>query len=169
VQLLEKRGASTEVVEQFDVRHILVKPSEIRSEAETKALIEDIYARIVAGEDFADLARQYSEDPGSGLAGGDLGWSEPDKFVGEFGDVLRITPVGTVSKPFHTDFGWHVLEVKGTRQHDMSEDARRDMAIRALHNRRYEEVLQEWLREIRDEAYVEIKLTVNDKAEAPAE
>lgn len=169
VQLLEKRGAGTEVVEQFDVRHILVKPSEIRTEAETKALIDDIYARINAGEDFGELAGLYSEDPGSALAGGDLGWSEPNRFVGEFEEKLGTTPVGTVSKPFHTDFGWHILEVKGTRSHDMSEDARREMAIRVLHNRRYEEVLQEWLREIRDEAYVDIKLTVNDTTEPAPE
>jgi peptidyl-prolyl cis-trans isomerase SurA len=162
VQLLEKRGAGTEVVRQANLRHILVRPSEIRSEAETEALIDEIYARVVTGEDFGDLARKYSEDPGSGLAGGELGWSEPDKFVPEFAAVVNSTPVGTVSKPFHTNFGWHVLEVLEWRDHDMSEDARRELAIRVLHNRRYEEVLQEWLREIRDEAYVDIKVAVGD-------
>jgi peptidyl-prolyl cis-trans isomerase SurA len=167
VQLLEKRGAGTEVVEQTLARHILVKPSEIRSEAETEVLIKEIYDRIAAGEDFGNLARTYSEDPGSGLAGGDLGWSEPDKYVPDFAEVLRTTPIGTVSQPFHSTFGWHVLEVMDRRQHDMSEDARRNLAIRVLHNRRYEEELQEWLREIRDEAYVEFKVTVSDKP-APA-
>jgi peptidyl-prolyl cis-trans isomerase SurA len=165
VQLLEKRGASTEIVKQADVRHILVKPSEIRTEAETKQLIDDIYQDLVNGADFATLAKKYSEDPGSALAGGDLGWSEPDKFAPEFAAMVRDTPVNTISKPFHTEFGWHVLEVTGWREHDMSEDARRDMALRILHNRRYEEVLQEWLREIRDEAYVDIKVHLNDKGE----
>ncbi len=158
VQLLEKRGAGTEVVEQADVRHILVKPSEIRSEADTKALIDDIHRRLVAGEDFAALARLYSEDPSSALAGGDLGWAEPDKFAPEFADVMRETPTGKLSPPFHSKFGWHVLQIMGRRQHDMSEDARRNLAIRVLHNRRYEEELQAWLKEIRDEAYVEIRV-----------
>lgn len=166
VQLLEKRGAGTEVVEQTLVRHILVKPSEIRSEADTQALIQQIHDRIVAGEDFAALARLYSEDPGSALAGGDLGWSEPEKFAQEFGDMMKETPTGKLSEPFHTKFGWHVLEVMDRRQHDMSEDARRNLAIRVLHNRRYEEELQEWLKEIRDEAYVEIRVTNDGKPKA---
>lgn len=163
VQLLDKRGAGNEVVEQSLVRHILVKPSEIRSEAETEALIKQIHDRIAAGEDFAALARLYSEDPGSALAGGDLGWAEPEKFAQEFADVLRETPTGKLSEPFKTKFGWHVLQVMDRRQHDMSEDARRNLAIRVLHNRRYEEELQQWLREIRDEAYVEIRVASDGK------
>jgi len=168
VQLLEKRGAGTEVVEQMLVRHILVKPSEIRSEADAQALIEDIHRRILAGEDFGALARLYSEDPGSALAGGDLGWSEPEKFAPEFADVLRETPVEKLSEPFQTKFGWHVLQVMDRRQHDMSEDARRNLAIRVLHNRRYEEELQEWLKEIRDEAFVEIRVASDGKPQSPA-
>ena len=163
VQLLEKRGAGTEVVEQALVRHVLVKPSEIRSEADTQALIEDIHKRLVAGEDFGSLARLYSEDPGSALAGGDLGWSEPEKFAQEFADVMRDTPTGKLSEPFHSKFGWHVLQIQDRRQHDMSEDARRNLAIRVMHNRRYEEELQAWLKEIRDEAYVEIRVASNGK------
>ncbi|HEY6598551.1 MAG TPA: peptidylprolyl isomerase, partial [Pseudomonadales bacterium] len=102
VQLLEKRGAGTEVVEQTLVRHILVKPSEIRSEADAEELIKDIYRRLLAGEDFGALARLYSDDPGSALAGGDLGWAEPEKFVGEFGEVMQATPIDKVSEPFHS-------------------------------------------------------------------
>ena len=166
VQLLEKRGAGTEIVEQSLVRHILVKPSEIRSEADTKALIEDIHRRLVAGEDFGALARLYSEDPSSALAGGDLGWAEPEKFTQEFADVMRETPTGKLSEPFHSKFGWHVLQIMDRRQHDMSEDARRNLAIRVLHNRRYEEELQEWLKEIRDEAYVEIRVAGNGTPKA---
>ena len=167
VQLLEKRGAGTEVVEQTLVRHILVKPSEIRSEADTRGADRaDSSIAFVAGEDFGALARLYSEDPGSALAGGDLGWSEPEKFAQEFGDVMKETPTGKLSEPFHTKFGWHVLQVMDRRQHDMSEDARRNLAIRVLHNRRYEEELQEWLKEIRDEAYVEIRVTNDGKPKA---
>jgi peptidyl-prolyl cis-trans isomerase SurA len=166
VQLLERRGAGTEVVEQALVRHILVKPSEIRSEADTETLINEIHRRLVEGEDFGALARLYSEDPGSALAGGELGWAEPEKFTPEFADVMRETPTGKVSEPFRTNFGWHVLQIQDRRQHDMSEDARRNLAIRVLHNRRYEEELQAWLREIRDEAYVEIRVGNDGKPKA---
>jgi len=158
VQLLDKRGASTEVVEQTLVSHILVKPSEIRSEEEARKLIQDLYDRVEAGESLSDLARVYSEDPGSALTGGDLGWSEPERFVPEFAGVMQSLAIGEVSRPFRSSFGWHVLQVNGRRQQDMSEEARRNMAIRALHSRRFEEELQEWLREIRDEAFVEIRL-----------
>jgi peptidyl-prolyl cis-trans isomerase SurA len=162
VQVLDRRGASTQMVDQVNVRHILVKPSEIRSEAETKELIEDIHDRIVAGEDFGALARQYSEDPGSALAGGELGWAEPDKYAPEFASMIAATPEGQLSPPFRTEFGWHVLVVEGRREQDMSTEARRNLAIRILHNRRFEEELQEWLREIRDEAFVEIRMGKRD-------
>ncbi len=162
VQLMEKRGAGEAVVEQTLVSHILVKPSEIRSEEETEILIRDLYRRIKDGESLADLARIHSEDPGSALAGGDLGWSEPEKFVPEFAEKLKDTADGQISEPFRSNFGWHILEVKGRRQQDMSEEARRNLAIRVLHSRRFEEELQEWLREIRDEAFVDIRLKSGD-------
>lgn len=158
IQLLDKRGASTQVVDQAKLRHILVQPSEIRTEAETQALIEDIYARIQAGEDFADLARTYSEDPGSALAGGELGWSTGQEFVPEFTAVMNGVALNEVSRPFRTQYGWHVLEVTERRKQDMSDEARRNMAVRILHSRRFEEELQNWLAEIRDEAYVETRL-----------
>ncbi len=158
VQLTDKRGAGNEVVEQTLVSHILVKPSAIRTEEETEILIRDLHRRIKNGESLADLARIHSEDPGSALAGGDLGWSEPEKFVPEFAAVLRDTPEGAVSEPFQSGFGWHIIQVNGRRQQDMTEEARRNLAIRVLHSRRFEEELQEWLREIRDEAFVDIRL-----------
>jgi peptidyl-prolyl cis-trans isomerase SurA len=163
VQLTDKRGAGNQVVEQTLVSHILVKPSAIRSEEETEILIRDLYRRIEDGESLADLARIHSEDPGSALAGGDLGWSEPEKFVPEFAAVLKATPEGAISEPFRSSYGWHILEVKGRRQQDMTEEARRNLAIRVLHSRRFEEELQEWLREIRDEAFVDIRLKSADK------
>lgn len=162
VQVLERRGASTQMVDQVQARHILVKPSEIRTDAEAKTLIADIHRRLLAGEDFGALARAYSEDPGTALAGGELGWSEPGQFAPEFTAMLNATAEGQISEPFRTEFGWHVLEVQGHRKQDMSAEARRNLAIRALHSRRFEEELQEWLREIRDEAFVEIRMGKRD-------
>ncbi len=158
LKLLEKRGGEAVVREEVHVRHILVKPSEIRSEAKTEDLINKIYARIQDGEDFAALAKSFSEDPGSALNGGDLNWIDPSVLVPEFREMMAATPVDTISKPFKTQFGWHVLEVLGRRATDSTEQAREQQAMTVLRNRKYDEELQTWLRQIRDEAYVETKL-----------
>ena len=158
IKLLEKRGGDSQVRDEVNVRHILIKPSEIRSEGETKRLVERLYQRIVAGEDFAELAKNFSEDPGSALNGGTLSWIDPSVLVPEFREVMNKTPAGELSKPFKSPFGWHVLEVMGRRATDSSEQYREQQAMTVLRNRKYDEELQSWLRQIRDEAYVETKL-----------
>ena len=158
IKLLEKRGGETQVRDEVHVRHVLIKPSEIRSEAETKRLAERVYERIMAGEDFAELAKDFSEDPGSALNGGDLNWIDPNALVPEFRAVMAQTESGEVSKPFKSAFGWHVLQVMGRRATDGSEQFRKQQALSVLRNRKYEDELQAWLRQIRDEAYVESKL-----------
>ena len=144
--------------DEVHVRHILIKPSEIRSPEETRRLVERLHQRIVAGEDFAELAKSYSEDPGSALNGGDLNWIDPNALVPEFRQVMSETASGELSKPFQTQFGWHVLQVLGRRATDSSEQFREQQAANLLRNRKYDEELQAWLRQIRDEAYVETKL-----------
>jgi peptidyl-prolyl cis-trans isomerase SurA len=158
IQLLERRGVNTMMVKQGRVRHILVQPSEIQSPAETRVLIYEIYDRLLAEESFEALARQYSEDPGTKLAGGDLGWADSNSFEPEFAAAMEGAEVGVLVGPFQTSAGWHVLEVQERRDHDMSEEAMRNMALRILHTRRFEEELENWLGEIRDEAYVDIRL-----------
>ena len=158
VKLQEKRGGDTQMRDEVHVRHILIKPNAIRSEEETKRLVERLYQRILAGEDFAELAKSFSEDPGSALNGGDLNWIDPNSLVPEFRDVMAKTPSGQLSKPFKSPYGWHVLEVLGRRATDSSDQFRKQQAMNALRNRKYDEELQAWLRQIRDEAYVEIKL-----------
>jgi peptidyl-prolyl cis-trans isomerase SurA len=158
IKLLERRGAGTQKEQQTLVRHILVQPSEIRSPEETAALIQKVQAKLKAGEDFAELAKVHSEDPASALAGGELGWSTTDQFVGQFGTIMDGTAIGDTSEPFLSQFGWHLLEVMDRREEDMSDEAREDMALEILHKRRFEEEQQEWLKELRDEAFVEIRL-----------
>lgn len=158
VKLLDKRGGDTLVRDEVHVRHILIKPNEVRSEEDTRRLVERLYERIVAGEDFATLAKSFSEDPGSALNGGDLNWIDPNSLVPEFREVMAKTPSGQLSQPFKSPYGWHVLEVLGRRATDSSEQYREQQAMNALRNRKYDEELQTWLRQIRDEAYVEIKL-----------
>lgn len=158
LKVLEKRGGDTQVRDEIHVRHILIKPSQIRSEEESRRLIDRLRDRIIAGESFADLAKNFSEDPGSALNGGDLNWVDPSSLVPEFQEVMANTPGGQLSEPFKTPYGWHILEVLGRRATDASEEVREQQALSLLRNRKYEEELQNWLRQIRDEAYVEIKI-----------
>lgn len=157
VKVLAKRGGESQIRDEIHVRHILIKPSEIRSSEETRRLITRIHDRVKAGEDFAELAKNFSEDPGSALNGGDLDWIDPEALVPEFRQVMANTPSGAVSEPFRTTYGWHILQVLGRRATDSSEAFRHQQALNLLRNRRFDEELQAWLRQIRDEAYVEIK------------
>ncbi len=158
LKVLDKRGGETQVRDEVHVRHILIKPSQIRSEEESRRLIERLRDRIQAGESFSELAKNFSEDPGSALNGGDLNWIDPNSLVPEFREVMTNTPSGQLSEPFKTPYGWHILEVLGRRATDASEEFREQQALNLLRNRKYEEELQNWLRQIRDEAYVEIKI-----------
>ncbi|MCC5874216.1 MAG: peptidylprolyl isomerase SurA [Gammaproteobacteria bacterium] len=158
VKVLDKRGASNTVVDQTRARHILIQPSEIRSEREAENLIRDLYGRIQDGAAFDQLARDFSDDPGSALAGGDLGWIMTGQMVPAFEEVMGNTPTGRFSEPFRSQFGWHVLEVTDRRAQDMSTEFRERQAMRILQERRFDEALEAWLQEIRDEAYVEIRI-----------
>ena len=153
----DKRGGESSVVDEVHVRHILLKPNEIRSDEETRRLAERLRERIEGGEDFAELAKSFSEDPGSALNGGDLNWINPESLVPEFREVMNSTSAGQLSQPFRTQYGWHILEVLGRRATDNSEQVRQQQALNLLRNRKYDQELQLWLRQIRDEAYVEIK------------
>ena len=156
VFLAEKRGGEM-LVQQTKVRHILLKPSAIRTTEETRLLAEDLRNDIIDGEDFGELAREYSEDIGSAQEGGDLGWTTPGQMVPEFQNMMDSTAVDTVSQPFQSEFGWHILEVLDRRDEDMSGTVVRNRAGEMLHQRKYQEELEAWLRKIRDEAFVDIK------------
>ena len=158
IKLLDQRGAGTERMAQTNVSHILIRPSEIVTNEQAKTQAEAVYERFQAGEDFAALAKEFSEDPGSALNGGALGWSTPDQFVPQFAQVMMAADIGEVSTPFESEFGWHLLLVEDRREQDMSDEARREMAMDLLFRRRFEEERQEWLKEIRDEAFVELRL-----------
>jgi peptidyl-prolyl cis-trans isomerase SurA len=158
IKLLEKRGGDTHLRDEVHVRHILVKSSEIRSEDETRRLAERLHQRLLAGDDFAELARNFSEDPGSALNGGDLDWIDPGVLVPEFQAVMARTATGEISVPFQSPYGWHVLQVLDRRATDSSAEMREQQAVNLLRSRKYDEELQAWLVEIRSEAFVEVKL-----------
>ncbi len=156
VFLVEKRGGEM-MVQQTKVRHILLKPSAIRSSEETRDLARELREDIIGGDDFGELAREYSEDIGSAAEGGDLGWTTPGQMVPEFENMMNSTELNTVSAPFESQFGWHILEVLERRQEDLSSMVVSNRAREMLHQRKYQEELDAWLRKIRDEAFIDIK------------
>lgn len=156
VHLADLQGGD-QMVDQTRVRHILVRPSEIMTDEQARDLVTRLKDRADAGEDFAALAREFSEDIGSAAEGGDLGWTNPGQMVPEFEAAMAATSVGELSDPVRSQFGWHVLEVMERREQDMTREATRARATEALHQRKYDEELDAWLRKIRDEAYVDIK------------
>ncbi|KJS06809.1 MAG: molecular chaperone SurA [Gammaproteobacteria bacterium BRH_c0] len=158
LKLYDKRGGDLQMIQQSKVRHILLKPNEIRNDEDTYTEIAAIADSIRSGkETFADMAKAHSEDLGSALNGGDVGWSLPGKFVPEFDQVLNNVALNTVSEPFRTTFGWHILEVTERRDQDFSEEIKRSQAENILRQRKFDSELQIWLQEIRDEAFVDIK------------
>lgn len=155
---IEQRGGGVQMVEQTHVRHILVKTSEIMDDRQAREKLLQLKEKIEKGADFAKLAKENSEDTGSMMSGGDLGWSTPGMFVKAFEDAMADTKVGEVSRPFKSQYGWHILQVIERRTEDMSDRVKRNQAANALRSRRFDEEFQLWLTQIRDEAYVEIKL-----------
>ena len=158
VQLRDQRGGHDALVEQTLVSHILLKPTEIRSNTQTRAAIDDLATRLRNGEAFDQLARQYSDDSVSGSLGGDLGWTQDGQMVPEFEQVIKSTANGQVSAPFESRFGWHILWVRDRRTQDMGDEMRESRARFSIRQRKFNEELTTWLREIRAQAYVELKI-----------
>ena len=146
-----------QLVRQTDVRHILVKPTEVLNEQAAEDLVVELRARIQGGEDFGELARQYSDDIGSATEGGNLGWTNPGQMVPEFEATMAGTAEGLISQPFRSEFGWHILEVKARRDKDFSGEVRRNQVAGYIRYKKYQEELDAWLRKIREEAFVDIK------------
>ena len=157
LMLFEQRGAGAPfMVEQNRVRHILIRTSDLVSEAEARRKLANIRERIVNGVDFAELARTNSDD-GSAASGGDLGWIYPGDTVPEFERVMRELKVGELSEPTRSPFGWHLIQVVARRTADRSDDRKRLEARRVLREKKSGEAYQEWLRQLRDRAYVEYR------------
>jgi len=157
-KVIEQRGgvSQEQMVEQTKTRHILLMPNEIRNSEETRELAETLRQRVFEGEPFADLAAEYSEDFGNSLRGGDLGWVMPGQMVAPFEDQMEATEVGEVSPPVETQFGWHIILVEDRREQDMSDEILRNRAYGVLHDQRFPEELDLWLREIRGDAFVNV-------------
>ncbi|GAA5317081.1 MAG: peptidylprolyl isomerase [Candidatus Pelagadaptatus aseana] len=157
LKVYDTRGSSEKVIDQAKVRHILLETNAILNDQQAEAKLTEIRQEILDGADFAELAREHSDDTGTVLNGGDLGWSLPGKFVPEFERTIEATATGKISLPFRSQFGWHILTVDERRSQDMSEQVRINQATRMLRNRRFEEERVNWLQDIHRKAFIDIR------------
>ena len=157
LKLEEKRGNFVRYEDQWLSRHILLIPSTIRDEDSTENELKEIRLKVENGEDFAELADEYSEDPGSAKKGGELGWLGKGVLADEFERIMIKSEIGVVSDVFKTQFGFHFLEVLQRRNYDMTDELIEDSAYQALYSRKYDEELESTLRSMRSSAFVEIK------------
>ena len=159
VKLNERRGGEAAVIiNQVHVRHILLKTSELDDDATVHEKLAKLRLRILNGEDFAGIASATSQDPGSAPDGGDLGWAGPGTFVPEFDKAIADLKTNEISEPFKTRYGWHIVQMLGTRTYDSTDDVRRQKAFAAIRESKTDEETELWLRRLRDEAFVEIKM-----------
>jgi peptidyl-prolyl cis-trans isomerase SurA len=161
IKINNKRSAdSTLIVEQTHARHILIKLNEVVSEQEAKQKMDGLKERLDNGADFAELAQQYSED-GSANSGGDLGWVNPGDTVPEFETAMNALAPEEISEPIRSPFGWHIIQVLERRKQDMTDQAARIQARKEIFSRKVEEAYEDWIHELRDRAFVELRLEDN--------
>ena len=156
IKLVDKRGGQQKIIDQWHTRHILISPSTALPADMAKQQIDTIYEKLRQGEDFATLASTYSKDPGSASNGGDLGWVSEGDMVPSFEAMMKKTSVNDYSVPFQTQFGWHIVKVDEKRQKDVSDVYRKNMAREILYQRMAPQALDDWMQDLRAQAYVKI-------------
>jgi len=158
IKITDIKSDDENIVQQTHSRHILIKQDELTTNQQAREKAEQLKTRIESGDDFALLAKGNSDDTGSAIKGGDIGWTTPGALVPEFQKMMDSMELNEVSEPFKTTYGWHILEVLERRDFDNSESLKRGKARAAIRNRKLEEAMQNWTRRLRDEAYVEYRL-----------
>ena len=158
IKLEEVRSKSSKIVRQTHARHILIRTNEVTSDEDARQRLGQLRERIIQGDDFDTLARSNSDDKASAIKGGDLGWSTPGNLVPAFEEQMDLLAIGETSQPFKTQFGWHIVQVLGRRDYDATDETRRDQARKAVRDEKAEEALDAYLRRLRDEAYIELRL-----------
>ena len=157
IAVRDRRGDQSVVVTEYKARHLLIKPDAVRSLEKAEQLAQNVRRELEGGAEFADLARRFSEDPLSAAKGGDLGWVRADQLVPGFANVMTQLPLNTLSGVTKSRFGFHLIEVLDTRESDISEEQMKDRARRILTERKFSQELDSWLRQIRADAFVELK------------
>lgn len=157
LKIADTRGVEIVEIEEVNARHILISPSIILSDAKAELMLTEFRAQLIEGEaDFAALAKEHSEDPGSALRGGVLGWNDPNIYVPEFKASLALLEKDEYSQPIRTVHGWHLIQLIDRRVDDATEKRKEDRAYQLIFNRKFQEETDEWLREMRDQAYIEV-------------
>ena len=157
ILLSDIQGGTDQIVKQTHFRHIMIMPNEIRTDDQALALLTNLRERVIAGESFASMARQNSDDPSSVVAGGDLDWVREGGMPESMEAVVNAAEIGDISEPFRTGDGWHIVEVLGRRDEDLSAEFGKVQAENALRTRKFDLELQNWLSELRESAFVEFK------------
>lgn len=157
IKLIDKRTGEKVMVQQHNVRHILIKPNELVTVAQAWQRLKQLRLRLEGGDDFANLAKTHSDDRATALEGGSLGWVAKGKMVPEFEQIMTTIDLNDISQPFRSEFGYHILEVIDRRVIDGTDEVKRDRARRTIRERKVGDRLQNWLRRLRDEAYVEYR------------
>ncbi|MGB0893722.1 MAG: peptidylprolyl isomerase SurA [Parashewanella sp.] len=157
IKVIDIRGMQTKELKEVRSRHILLKPSPILSEERAKSLMVDLLQQIRSGKaKFADLARKYSEDPGSATKGGELGWAQPSVYVPAFSKALSALKINQISEPFRSSHGWHIVQLEERRTVDATDRFNQNRAHQLIFRRKFNEELQSWLDEIRSDAHIEV-------------
>jgi peptidyl-prolyl cis-trans isomerase SurA len=158
IKIADIKGDAPEPINQTHARHILIRTSQMVSDDDAKRRLEQLRMRILGGDDFGTLARAHSDDTGTALKGGDLGWVDPGDVAPEFQETMDALAPNQISEPFKTSFGWHIVQVLERRKQETTDELMRMKAEDALRRRKGEEATEIWLRQLRDEAYVNIRL-----------
>jgi peptidyl-prolyl cis-trans isomerase SurA len=158
IKMLEVKGLDNHIITNTNVRHILIKTNELINDEEAQKRLLALKARIADGDDFASLARAHSDDKGSALKGGSLGWVGPGDLVKPFEEAMGKLKVNEISEPVQTQFGWHLIQVLDRKDKDNSAEQKKNRVRDAIRKRKIEEETELWIRRLRDEAYVEIHL-----------
>ncbi|MFT6267687.1 MAG: peptidyl-prolyl cis-trans isomerase SurA [Alphaproteobacteria bacterium] len=157
LKIADTRGAEIVEIEEVNARHILISPSIILSDNKAEQMLKEFRAQLIEGDaDFAELAKEHSEDPGSALQGGVLGWNDPSIYVPEFKESLASLKKDEYSMPIRTVHGWHLIQLIDRRVDDATEKRKEDRAYQLIYNRKFQEETDAWIREMRDQAYIEV-------------
>ncbi|MFM2486744.1 peptidylprolyl isomerase SurA [Celerinatantimonas yamalensis] len=155
LKILALKGDNKVEATEVKARHILIKPSIVMSDAKVRELLTQIRQDILSGKGtFAQYAKKYSQDSSSAIQGGELGWADPSSFVPAFRNMVEKLPIGQISQPFHSQFGWHIVEVEQRRKVDVTTESKQQRAYQIIYNRQFEEQQQKWLDELRQHAYI---------------
>lgn len=160
LKLMDSTGVESHTITETHARHILIKTNALVNDEEARKRLDAIAGRIADGDDFATLAKANSDDSGSAINGGDLGWVVPGLLVPPFEKAMSELAINEVSQPVQTQFGWHLIQVLARRVKDNKEEQEKNQARDEIRKRKIEEETELWLRRLRDEAYVDIRLGV---------